>query len=713
MKTAVTAAAASVGFKQSPRPHSPALHIVSSSDDNSAAFPLFNAPISPPIFGQTIMSRERDCPTIDIDARMHSQAAPAELRASVIGPLPQSLSSHATRNLIDTTVPPRSKGIPKRKSLSGLFGSPITTKNAGMRSLSADPFPITCLSDKTTVQQRPLSTTSDDARPASFLHQSFPPYQDWLDQEIRSEKHPDDDERTDLPDVLADRFSGDLRFVKSANQELSTLLSSFGDSPASVAQESVSPCRVLAASNSLSSLPHNPDSSPTPMRRIQSAMLTGKTGSSPCKETGPHMSPIKIALHRAQLANDALSRTTSSSLQDHNSVKDLRTMMASVTLARQAESPEPKPSMSGRVAFGKIRSIHTLNADKQGPRLAEKFGPDSLDHRHNYPKTVQVVPDQSVLRVNIDSLKLSGETATPLLHMSNAPVLQNRSLSSPLGTAGRPPTLSLPPTPENPAHSKVDGTDSSWSPSKYLGTRSDVWSHNPAHQEKSRPDVHELRRSFDFSNEYAKLVRGARRASFLEALQKVGFSNFLEVDNENHGSWADLTLPLLLQVALPDQSCGECLLIRQSPNNKVGDASFDPACVQNHRSSHSKVCADPIQKLNPFEGQVAFQECMSRAKERHGQAFSQSAPPCDVAYLAEIRNCRQSHRRSESGLSIATMSSFGAVIDSRIADEHINFLDTSFTDHLIRKSTMPAEQVNELPDACDTSFAGYRQPWVG
>ena len=449
INSAVTAAAAAVAADVDPaRPCPPVSCFIPPSDECPGSFPLPSASTFLPISGQTVKSiPEHECPSIE--TRMDGQAVLAGLYTSFIGPLPRSPSSAASSHLADTAISPRSKGIPQRKSLSGLFGSAIRIGHERIRTMSsANSSPNTWISDNTTVQPRSLSSISDDAQFASSLQQIFPPYQDWLDQELQRERHDDGGgggESIHLPSVLADCWPGDLRFVASANEKLSTLVSSFGDSPASIAQVTISPHHALSTSNSLSSLPHSLNSSPTPMRRIQSAMLAARSGSSPGTK---------------------------------------------------------------RMAYGTVRPMHTLDASKEGPTLVKDLGPESMEQLLDSSEPDQVVPELRVLSVDLDSLRLFGDTATPLLNILNASVLPSHSPMSPREPAGRPPTSSLPPTPDIPTHSEIDGKVSLGSPSRNHEARSDARFCNSSHRDQLRSDVHEFRQSFDFDNEYGKLVRG-------------------------------------------------------------------------------------------------------------------------------------------------------------------------------------------------------------
>jgi hypothetical protein len=116
----------------------------------------------------------------------------------------------------------------------------------------------------------------------------------------------------------------------------------------------------------------------------------------------------------------------------------------------------------------------------------------------------------------------------------------------------------------------------------------------------------------------------------------------------------------------------------------------------------------------PFQGQLAFQQRMSAAYQQ--PTLAPPSPTVEVApqsmmlapsdalpVPAPAR--RRTHRRDESGLSIATMSSIGAVIETDIAGDYTNYFEVNFKQHLDHQRQLSLGEVSSGLDVPTDAFS--------
>lgn len=119
-------------------------------------------------------------------------------------------------------------------------------------------------------------------------------------------------------------------------------------------------------------------------------------------------------------------------------------------------------------------------------------------------------------------------------------------------------------------------------------------------------------------------------------------------------------------------------------------------------------------RRNPFMGTFAFQQHASTLRASHSPkpdidfTASPAEPESPLVHAvahAELEDTMQlvppmprNHRRDESGLSIATMSSIGAVIETGIAGEYTNYFEVEFARDVAERdrSTTSSDQVSQM-----------------
>ncbi|ORX38363.1 hypothetical protein BD324DRAFT_620565 [Kockovaella imperatae] len=677
------------------RPRPPALHLIKPSIDGPSLHASLSASNSPPPFADLLpkSASSNDC-----------VITPTSATHGIAPSLPSSFHKDNGRNDASATSVGSDKGasmqsrkpMPKRKSLSGLFGlamrksfdrlkpdlqsaksgappSSFTLGKAaahkafemGNESLSLTSSPKGSKGHSKATQLRSLAEEIQDADSGlSSNRHSSPPFSRHEHSAMR-----------DASSFCTDR---DISHVASATDKLYDLVEHCNFSPAPTV--GVSPAST-SDQPSLTSI--EVDGSPTPMRRVRSAVLTSKKSKDSPMRSGTNISPLKLALHRSQMAH-----TTGN--QGNKAKK-----------ARPVSSPADSPPRTSMVKKG-MRNIFAPPSPPPAPAFS-----------------------------------LPGYTQTQQPRFLNAPQLglplpppQNRI--SPRRQHTEPPPPSLPPVPASagePRKSSI-GPD-------HLGinqlNRDDL--RGRIASDLLSPDIEsDNRHSFDFTGEYASLNQGDKRFSFVEALAKVR-------------SRENLALPALppvpppnlirtLEPLLEDQSFRvasapemdddsdseledeDCIVVPQIAY-RASRVSASPRVAKSSTSSTSTV-QRRSPRPPPFQGNPAFQMRVSQLKEsmtppasihesgphslKHNPSLTAlismvdepeaSLPAHDASSQHSQQDSleaprpafSQSHDRAESGVSIATMSSLGAVIETGIAGEYTNYFEVNFTKHLREQS---------------------------
>lgn len=201
--------------------------------------------------------------------------------------------------------------------------------------------------------------------------------------------------------------------------------------------------------------------------------------------------------------------------------------------------------------------------------------------------------------------------------------------------------------------------------------------------------------SFDFTNEYASLDLGHQRASFVEAVAEVA----------NRPQVPLPPPPTLSSVEEKRESVQEFdevseMLHDATPQSDTDDEDDEveeqlemeiaTAVVQRT----PRLSAVPTPRKSPFQGQAAFQKHVAQSRVTPPieekpvsavQPFSFVSVPTEVEI--PTRQGRRHHQRDQSGLSIASMSSVGSVIETGIAGDYTNYFEVNFANHLANQAS--------------------------
>ena len=430
------------------------------------------------------------------------------------------------------------------------------------------------------------------------------------------------------------------------------------------------------------------EGSPTPMRKVKSAVLSIR-GASPMRP-GPNVSPLKLALHRKQLeapSREVLRKKSSQNvfapysplppmpmptkLDVNTTIRPsaqgqvVKVTVSVETAARSSSSPPtpavhtalpppprparrnifapPTPQVTAAALASLDTSDETVGKPKYRPVSCVSAFTDRVEH--------DVPQDLRDLFVNADHI-LSA-TASPA-HVDGLPRPMSGDNPPVSGRRRRnPPPAALPPSPPTPANRSL---------------------------EREQIPRDSMQSEFDFDGEFANLDQGDQRASFVEALHRA-----------------------------QDYQCHDLPPLPPLPER--GDFSFDQFEDASERASGSST--DTVQvvsarrnRKSPFAGTFAFQQHVSQAKTSNSPPLEDSVPEVEIQQdvdeqlsndyqvykdtaeaeddtmeLTVPRPTRRGHRaqrQDEAGISIATMSSIGDVIETGIAGDYTNYFDVEF-----------------------------------
>ncbi|KAK4686250.1 hypothetical protein P7C73_g3889, partial [Tremellales sp. Uapishka_1] len=584
------------------RPRPPVLHISRPSTESSVQ--IITASTASPATARTITFKPDVSPT-----NSPFPAAEPRVWETVVGSYSDRPSVEGPRQVVAALMGPR--GVPKRKSLTGLFGVAI---KRSMEKIKPSP-PNTFSKQETPVPMRSLAEELEDAHesPDAQVGSAFKSRFGKEQYEI---------------DILE---SDELEHVASATDKLFNLVSCLDFSPSPSNSSPHAPS--LGQMASLTSLKDTPNGSPTPMRRIRSAMLSQKPSGSPLRS----VSPLKLAIKQARAANN---KQTSTSPSHEKSLvkKGMRNIFA---------PPTPERMTPGSIMRGDEETVGMPSFCNQ------TFGDVSLDEEiFGSSSPIEVDYESDVPEELKDVFKdFEGDlSAAPSPHRLLASTLG----LPPLPPAGRVspkrrpalPALALPPLPPAP---------------KIMLEVAD----NEHPRDSVFSSATGLRDSFDFTNEYSKLDNGDHRASFVEALHKVASSQMLVTD---HG----FDLPLFPgDTSAASDHIGLDLTTRSTATGET-----DMRDVSHLLEPPDESSVFVKDETGPFKGQAAFQQRVSQVKESNQQAFT--FHPNDPINFDPPHSRRRGHRRDQSGFSISSMSTIGAVIETGIAGDYTNYFEVAF-----------------------------------
>jgi len=468
-----------------------------------------------------------------------------------------------------------------------------------------------------------------------------------------------------------------LRRVASATDKLVDLVTGFDFSP--VSRKTITPMESLSSIAETIKDAH--EGSPTPMRRVESAVLSVR-GVSPMRH-GPNVSPLKLALYRKQLeapSREVLRKKSSKNIfapasdlppmpvinnvaEPSSPVTQVVRVTVSIETAARSMAPpiaphtalpppprparrnifaQPTPQVTAAALASLDTSDETVGKPKYRPVSCVSAFTDRVEHD---------VP-QDLRDLFVDADHILSATASPT-HVDGLP---RPPSTDPRPVSGRrrrnPPPAALPPSPPT------------------------------VHQAMERSQIprDSMQSEFDFDGEFANLDQGNQRASFVEALHRAT------------GEYHAHDLPPL--PPLPER----------------GDYSMDQFDDASERASGSSTdtvivaAAARRERKSPFAGTFAFQQHVSNAKtstspplddvvpEIQIQEEEQQQAPTDyqiykdtaeddtmeLAVPPPTRRGHRARRQDEAGVSIATMSSLGDVIETGIAGDYTNYFEAEF-----------------------------------
>lgn len=444
------------------------------------------------------------------------------------------------------------------------------------------------------------------------------------------------------------------------------------------------------------------------MRRVRSELLTAKPRASSAIAGGSTISPLKLALHRAQAAAYCPDKP---SLASQRAAFEIQTSLVSKGMrnifapAPPSQSSPQQPRLGSHIEMipedaPPCSSSADLTAAEGARESMRKIArPRLVQERQSArsPSTVTDVP-HDLLQAVIGNSDNVPKLSTPLSQVSQMM----------LGLPTEPPVVRISPrrpTRQPPAvallgdvmlsiqYAESEEVDES-RPGIAFDLANDIATRDSILSEVSSTNVDDLRASFDFTAEYARLDRGEQRASFVEALREASSADALK------GEKVPKLSSIAPATATPTDAGGAVatfLSLRSSVNHHI---AIRGKSVADGGTSTEAVRDGSRYRPDPFKGQLAFQQHVSQARDSKGRAFSQSAPPCELAYQAPVHPRRRGHKRGESGLSIATMSSFGAVIETGIAGDYVNHFEANFAEHLNTASIVTADSVDAISQVC-------------
>jgi serine/arginine repetitive matrix protein 2 len=558
-------------------------------------------------------------------------------------------------NEIDARMYPRV--MPKRKSLNGLFG--VSIKEAeSFRSRHATEEPV----EEETVIQPP------------------PPYISRFADVIPSIPR----SKSTCSTML---ISGNtLRRVASATDKLVDLVTGFDFSP--VSRKTITPMDSLSSIAETIKEAH--EGSPTPMRKVKSAVLSIR-GVSPMRH-GPNVSPLKLALHRKQLeapSREVLRKRSSQNIfapasplppMPVNNNVGMRssplTQVVKVTVSIETAArsmappciaphtalpPPPRPARRNifapptpQVTASALASLDTSDETVGRPKYRPVSCISAFTDRveHDVP--------QDLRDLFIDADHILSATASPA-HVDGLPRPPPSDRRPVSGRRRRnSPPAALPPSPPTPLQSV----------------------------ERSQIPRDSMQSEFDFDGEFANLDQGSQRASFVEALHRAT------------GDYHAHDLPPL--PPLPER----------------GDYSMDQFDDASERASGSSTdtvivaAAARRERKSPFAGTFAFQQHVSHIKTSTSPPLEDIVPEIQIQEEEEeqqeptdyqiykdaaeddtmeltvpppTRRGHRARRQDEAGVSIATMSSLGDVIETGIAGDYTNYFEAEFARDTAKK----------------------------
>ncbi|WRT68579.1 uncharacterized protein IL334_005557 [Kwoniella shivajii] len=582
---------------------------------------------------------------------------------SVIGTSMTSASHEDPCHAIEALMGP--SRLPKRKSLTGLFGLPIRRSIERIKPSSAPRAPsasfhrVSASPPRVTVEPTLRSLAEEIEEASNPFSMAVVPSSSFTS-------------RFGLHSKSVERRAEIL--PRDPTDKLLNLVSCLDFSPGS----SASP--TLHHKGSYNSIHQGLNGSPTPVRRLRSAMLSTQSSGSSLRPPAGNVSPLKVALCRAQAAINHKADVPVSPPRDSMVRKGMRNIFAPAS---------PAPPIHGKPTRQVSKPPAAKDLD-EGVGMGHTMGPNFVQDRAQSIEgsVASDIPADLKALINItgDDVPSSFTLGLPV------PPPQNRTAPRRPGPA--PPALSLPPVPDMP----LSGRDlpANLAQSFLSNEISD-----------SVPDDmlscgnSDNRNSFDFTSEYASLELGTRRASFVEALSKVSSVQIVfpsssppvSVPREMvfHGE-TDMVPSLHVSKPSDSTSVHGDSDDEDDEEDDHDDETFDVEI--GHVVGFAKT--SPVRR-EPFRGQFAFQQHVAAMPHQDDHPSLGVPEPALAVPDFPPPARRGHHNRGESGLSIATMSSIGSVIGAGKEREYTNYFDVNFTNH---QTSIESQQGSDEHDPC-------------
>ncbi|WVQ79720.1 hypothetical protein IAT38_001820 [Cryptococcus sp. DSM 104549] len=697
------------------RPRPPVLHLTAPSVDDPSALAQHSA---------STLSKA-STPTLVDSAQTASTGGVWE---SVVGSTSDRPSGNGPRSAIEALMGPAR--LPKRKSLTGLFGlsnkrsmdkvKPAQAQASGSPKekthghglggffrMPGSPPRITCepilrsLAEEIEEASEPATTVAAAAASGSGMVKV-------VDGDVFASRFGFAPFGAEPEQEVAVKRDAGLRRVASATDKLLNLVTDFSFSPASSNSPTL---RLMSSTNSLR---QGFNGSPTPIRKVRSAMLGNKASGSSLRPPGSAgVSPLKMALHRKQalqkgegevemLGEKGTGKRKGKAVEVESPPRQSMVRKGMRNIFAPPSPVVPKP---GKPAVSASPTVSAAKVTDELVGMGQTMGPTVLRERTlsnvKGSQASDVPPDLKAMIVNADGAKSTNAPSPNKRATLGLPAPPPKDRISPRRPGPAPPALSLPPVPD------VGSAHMSTSPQMFLANDlaeydardslfSDRLTSGTGTGELGGELRSEFRNSFDFTSEYAALDQGTQRASFVEALRKVGSVGMFGVGVGLGGEVAEGSSPTehvpSFHISKPSDSKTlsddkDALSDDDEDYEDDGDDEAFEDAVVHHVVGIAKT--SPVRR-EPFKGQVAFQQHMTMRQQPSHASFGAPEPvhraqlelpplPALPPPSAPGAVSQRGHRRGES--SVATMSSIGSVIGTGEEREYTNYFDYTTAQH--------------------------------
>lgn len=413
-------------------------------------------------------------------------------------------------------------------------------------------------------------------------------------------------------------------------------------------------------------------------------MLIKRPSANCLRPSSANVSPLKLALHRSQaVANkDVQAKTPKRS----ETIIDSPPRQSMVRKGMRNIFAPPSPMASKYIESAEVSTCLAItNLTNETVSTNQILG---LNILHQNIELARKVRDASDVPFDLKAIVTDTE-AVEAKHSANKTVHlglpaappQNRISSRRPGPS--PPALSLPPVP-NAILPEVENI-SHLTPEVKTG----YIAHDSMFLDTCTTDFNENRNSFDFTSEYHALDQGTQRASFVEALKKVGSVHMFMGGGLPPMPAPAKKAPVIsavdqipsLHIQKPSDITTQHVVGRDSDDSAEEDEEFGDEEAFEHVAEIHHVMGiartSPVRR-EPFKGQVAFQQhmCMKQQPSHASFGAPEAVTPMElppIPALPSVNFESGGHKRAES--SVATMSSIGSVIGTGTAEEYTNYFD--------------------------------------